>query len=313
MTVLVTGAGGFVGHELLLRLCNLGWPAIGMWYDRAPRPYGMDAEWVRGDVINYGRMLEILVDWEIEYVFHLAAKSVVRNCRSDPLGCFRTNIIGTANILEAARQSDRIKGVLCMESDKTYGPGPVPYREDQAIIPSGVYEVSKACVTHLASAYWNNYSLPVFTVRSCNIYGPQDHQTSRLIPNTIRRLSLGKDAQITEGAEHFVREFIYVEDWCDCVIRLMKAKPWGEVFNVGSGETHTVGQVVSLICNIFGVEYHTQPWARPKTLLEIPQQQLCLDKLHECLGEKLTMRSLEAGIREIVRLEKTPFPNKGKT
>lgn len=284
MNILVTGAGGFVGSDLAQRLVGPGQATVfSLIHDREPTDWG--GEYLRGDVTDFPRMLEIIVNCEINQIYHLASKSIVRNCRCDPLGCFTTNVLGTATILEAARQSERIQGVMVMESDKSYGNGPVPYREDQALRPSGVYEASKACVAHLMSSYHKNYGLPVFSIRSANIYGPGDKNSSRLIPNTITRLLRGERPQITAGAEKFRREFIYIDDAISYMVALMAKQPWGETFNIGTGEIYTVADIVAWICDLMDADTPAVEWSKPATLLEITDQLLCLDKLHEWLPD----------------------------
>ena len=278
MNILITGSGGFVGSHLSQFLGGNGKATVfALVHDREPNCWG--GGWIHGNVTDFPRMQEVIINCEIDYIYHMAAKSIVRNCRCDPIGCFHANVMGTAIVLEAARQSERIKGVMVMESDKSYGDGPVPYVETQPLHPSGVYEASKACVSHLMSAYHKNYGLPVFSIRSANVYGPGDQNCSRLIPNTITRILRGERPQITDGAEGFVREFIYIDDACRCMEHLMGLQPWGETINIGSGETHTVRELVRVICELMGAEVATETWERPKTLTEINTQYLCLDKL----------------------------------
>jgi CDP-glucose 4,6-dehydratase len=296
MNILITGAGGFIGQRLAEYLGN-DHAVYGLIHDKQPWPN----KWtpLRGDITDYSRMLEIMVDREIQQVYHLAAKAIVRNCKSDPIGCFRANVMGTVNVLEAARHSDNVTGIMCAESDKTYGAGPVPYREDQALVPGSVYEASKACVSHVAAAYCRNYGLPVFTVRSANVYGPNDDNMTRLIPNTITRLLRGERPQITAGADRFIREFFYIDDFVSVATALMEAKPWGETFNVGSGETQSVGEIVALLCELTGSEVDSEEWAKPACLSEIPEQVLCLDKLNSLIPDRHPL-PLRAGLARTI-------------
>jgi len=283
VNVLVTGAAGFLGGHLVERLRPVA-NVYGLVHDKDPNWNRVGTRVLQGDVRDFPRVLECIVGCEIDQIYHCAAKSVVRNCRCDPLGCLETNAMGTAVVLEAARQSERVKGIMCMESDKSYGDGPVPYDEDQAPHPIGVYEASKTCSGYIAQCYHRNYGVPVFTVRSANVFGPGDENYSRLIPNTITRLHAGKPPQIVSGASQYSREFIYVENWVDVVQRLMEVCPWGEAVNVGSGLCYTVAEMVERICNLMGKPISSCEWNRPATLVEIPQQSLCLDKLKRLIG-----------------------------
>jgi len=280
MNVLISGSSGFIGSHLVEYLVNKGHSVFGLWHDRQPFRC---CRWhsLTGDILDYERMLEIIVNNEIDKIFHLASKAIVRNCRVDPLGCLKTNVIGTANILEAARQSERIQGIVVAESDKSYGSGHVPYREDQVLCPTAIYESSKACVSHLMKAYVVSYGLPVASVRMANVYGSGDPNRSRLVPNTILRILRGEKPQITVGAEQYRREFIHVDDACEAYVRIMDAEPWGEAINVGSGECHTVREAVGIICQAMGVNSESEEWERPSTLHEITNQWLCIDKLKE--------------------------------
>lgn len=281
MNILVTGSAGFIGRNLCQRLVQDGRNEVfGLTHDVTDMRLMF---WtVRGDILDLRRMTEIIVNREIDVIFHLAANSIVRNCAIDPVGCLMTNVIGTATVLEAARQTGRVKGILCAESDKSFGGGPVPYREEQALRPTAIYEASKASVSHVCSAYWHQYKVPCFSVRGANVFGEGDPNRSRLVPNTILRLLRGESPQITAGAEEFRREFVYVGDVCQAYLKLMKAGRWGETFNVGSGECHTVREAVQLICNAYGQpDAMPEVWDRPATLTEIQDQWLCLDKLKE--------------------------------
>jgi CDP-glucose 4,6-dehydratase len=285
VNVLVTGAAGFIGANLIDQLAKQGAKVFGLVHDRMQNGHALLREaglftTLAGDVCDLRRMLEVIVDREIDLIYHLAAKSIVRNCRLDPLGCLATNVLGTATVLEAARQSERVQGILCAESDKSYGPGQVPYREDQALLPQAVYEASKACVSHVCAAYWHNYGLPVVTVRTANVYGERDPNRSRLVPNTICRLLAGQAPQITAGAAEFRREFVYVGDVCAAYQRVLESGLWGEAFNIGSGECYTVSEAVEMIARVMGQSFALpEAWARPATLVEIPDQRVCSEKL----------------------------------
>ena len=296
MNIFLTGAGGFVGGAFCYYLSETD-NVTGLVHDRHPGKRAWDL--VYGDVTDLRRMQELIVDREIDQVYHFAAKSIVGNCRSDPLGCFHANVMGTATLLEAVRLSGRDCQVMCMESDKAYGPGPVPYREEQPLVASGVYEASKACVSHLIRTYHANYGMKVFGIRSANIYGPGDRNRSRIIPGTITRL-LNNDLPIIHvGSEHSKREYIYIADFFEYATSLMHKGPWGESVNVGSGEVFSVIDIIGAICVAMKRDVVPHYLPRPQTFLEIPDQELCLDRLHELAPEHKCL-SFTAGLQQTI-------------
>lgn len=293
MNILITGAGGFIGGHLC-RTLEADHNVHGLIHDR-----GTCSQPVVGDVTDYARMLEIIVDHEIDQIYHLASKAVVRNCNADPLGCFRANALGTVTILEAARQSGRVKGIMCMESDKSYGTADLPYREDQALRPGGVYEASKSCVSQIIPAFRQTYGTPVFGIRSANVYGPNDRQLTRLIPGTICRLLNNEKPVLVEGAGAFTREFIYVDDLANYAMALMDAAPWGQSINVGSGEKQNIQVVLATICTLMNKADTFDILPRSSVFKEIPEQWLCLDRLHALVPDHEVTR-LHDGLKKTI-------------
>jgi CDP-glucose 4,6-dehydratase len=288
--VLVTGASGFLGGHVVERLLARGAEVVGLVHDVHKDSYvkfqGLPVDhMVNGDITSLEDMRRIISDYEIEYVFHLAADPIVRKCATDPLGCFETNIMGTAIPLEAARQVGTVKGMLCMESDKSYGSfdaRDLPYREDQALKPSNVYEVSKACAGLVAKAYDSNYDLPTYTIRGANLYGPGDMNLSRLLPGSILRLLNGEQPVLYGGVGDYVREFIYVADAAEVICQLMEKidDTRGHAINLGSGETFRVGDLMDQICDAVGGGLTPRVEEKGGAFKEIEKQWLDLTKLN---------------------------------
>lgn len=301
MNILVTGSAGFLGSKIASKCAQDGHNVYGLYHDRNTQYW---AAWntVQGNITDYHRMLELIVNFEIDQVYHCAAKSIVRNCVADPIGCIASNVLGTVTVLEACRQSGRVSGVMCMESDKAYGSSTEPYTEDTPLRPTAIYEASKSCVSHLVATYWTQYRLPVFGVRAANLYGSGDPNRSRLVPNCIDRLFAGKWPQIVEGAENFIREFLYVEDAVTFVTELMKAQPWGKSVNIGSGITMKVCDAVIEICHQFGRGPGWDTLPRKKDFTEIPVQELRCDLLWSLIG-KQDVTDFRTGIEKTIKLE----------
>ena len=195
--VLITGVYGFLGSHIAQSLANKGANVIGGYHDDKRASYcrlekiSNQITEAQIDIMDIQRITDVLVFYDIEYIFHCAANSIVRTCAENPVGAFNNNVMGTLNILEASRRTQSIKGILCMESDKSYGAfdiNDLPYKETQSIDPKNIYEVTKACSGLIAKAYSHNYDVPTFTIRAANLYGPGDLHVSRIIPSTITKI-----------------------------------------------------------------------------------------------------------------------------
>lgn len=223
---------------------------------------------------------------------------------TNPVGCFQTNIIGTVNILEAARRVGGVKGIACMESDKSYGsydPNDLPYKEGQAIKPTNVYEVSKACSGLIAEAYSNNYSMPIFTIRAANLYGPGDMNVSRLIPGSILRLLRSESPVLYSGVANYIREFMYVEDAAIYMIKLMEeidiAK--SNIFNLGSGEVNRIEKLIEMMYDKINPDVRHVVVDKNDDFKEIEQQYLDIEKVKSYI-ENYKTTGIEEGIDKTI-------------
>jgi len=304
--VLITGMSGFFAPHIAEKLINLGANVVGTVHDKKTsyaKLSGIEAKIAicQADINDLDRLKEIITNYEIDYIFHCAANSIVRYCANNPVGSFQTNIMGTANLLEAARLSCTVKGIMCMESDKSYGSFDVddlPYKEDQCIKPSNVYEVSKACSGLIATAYANNYSLPVFTIRAANLYGPGDANTSRLIPGSIMRLLHGENPVLFKGVANYIREFLYVGDAAYAVVKLMEKIDItkSQIINLGSAEVHRVENVIDILCS--KIDPKIKPIIKEKqgSFIEIEEQYVDFSKL-KGLVENYKPTDLDTGLK----------------
>ena len=307
--VLVTGSTGFLGGHIVKCLLSRGVEVIGLTHDTHRDSYIKFQElsinhFAEGDITDLASISRIMADYEIEYVFHLAADPIVRKCYLDPLSCFRTNIMGTAVVLEAARQVGTVKGMLCMESDKSYGSfddADLPYREDQALKPSNVYEVSKACAGYIAKAYDHNYNVPTYTIRGANLYGPGDMNLSRLVPGSILRLLNEERPVLYGGVADYIREFVYVGDAAEIICQLMEKidDTRGHAINLGSGETFLVADVINKICVAVGSNLSPNIVEKDAVFKEITKQWLDLEKMRSFIPD-YSFVSMEEGLATTV-------------
>ncbi len=222
VTVMVTGAQGFIGSWLAERLVNLGAHVVVPCRDIHPAArFNSDGiaercQIERVDVCDYEALLRILSEHDVSAVFHLAAQPIVGIANRSPLSTFESNVMGTYTLLEACRASavvgQPLERIVVASSDHAYGPhADVPYREDSAIEPTYPYDVSKGCADIIARCYATTYDMPVAVTRLANVYGGGDRHWSRIVPDAARALVRGERPVIrSDGTPE--RDYLYVED-----------------------------------------------------------------------------------------------------
>jgi CDP-glucose 4,6-dehydratase len=210
--VLVTGHTGFKGGWLSLWLHRLGAEVIGFALPAPTEPSFYEqtrlAELVRhveGDVRDLGAVEAVIRDTQPEVVFHLAAQPLVRYSYDAPVETFATNVMGTVHLLEACRNVDSVRGVVCVTSDKCYENREWlwPYREADPMGGHDPYSSSKGAAELVISAYRRSFfqtGARVASVRAGNVIGGGDWATDRLVPDIIRALLAGQAPQIRNPA-----------------------------------------------------------------------------------------------------------------
>lgn len=254
--ILITGGTGFLGSYITKRILPTAETVtiVTLNIKQKTTLKSLDVDMkkinlVQGDIRDFEFVKLLFNEYEFDTVFHLGALSEVKKCQPDPKLAFDTNIVGTVNVLEAARIYGNVKAIAVSSSDKAYGSGTLPYQENTPMDGQGVYEVSKSCTDLIARSYFYNYNLPVVVTRCSNLYGGADMNMSRIIPNTIRLALKGESPMIWKGSEKSIREFLYIEDAVDGYLSLIDNidKTKGQAFNIGSGEMVTIEDIVNMI------------------------------------------------------------------
>ncbi|MCS6776665.1 MAG: CDP-glucose 4,6-dehydratase [Chloroherpetonaceae bacterium] len=212
--VLVTGHTGFKGAWLSLWLQRLGAEALGYaldpptspsLYDAAGVGHGMAS--VRGDVRDFALLSQTFRRFRPEVVLHLAAQSLVRVSYEAPLETYAVNVMGTAHVLEAARQTEGVRAVVVVTSDKCYENREWVwgYRENEPMGGNDPYSSSKGCAELVTAAYRRSYFPPeryaqhrtgVASARAGNVIGGGDWARDRLIPDIMRAFAVGEPVVI---------------------------------------------------------------------------------------------------------------------
>lgn len=209
--VLLTGHTGFKGGWLALALRRLGARTTGLSLRPPSTPNLFGAAGVAaaidhrlGDIRDAALLAETLHQSQAEVVFHLAAQPIVRVARADPLDTLATNVMGTANLLDAVRSCERVRALVIVTSDKVYDNQEWiwPYREIDRLGGKELYGVSKACCELIVEAYRHSYfaradrPMAVATVRAGNIIGGGDWAVDRLVPDAMRAFAAGRNLVI---------------------------------------------------------------------------------------------------------------------
>lgn len=300
--VLVTGATGLVGSHLVERLIKAGARVFCTVRSQDPRSYFFENKFqekvtlVHCDVNDGRRVFDVVTKYEIQYIFHLAAQPIVATSFVNPEETFTTNIVGTINILEAARRASGIEGVIVASSDKAYGKDCVDADEDKPLAGDHPYDVSKSAADLIAQTYFKTYGLPVVVTRFGNIYGPGDLNLNRLVPGIMKSILEGETLPIRSDGK-FVRDYVYVKDVVEGYMlaaeKISASK--GQAFNFSTGYNFSVVDVISKISQVVGKEcLYT---IKNNQVNEIPFQSLNYEKAERVLGYK-PLYTLEQGILE---------------
>jgi len=242
-TILVTGGAGFIGANFVHR-----------WHARHPQdrilvldkltyaanPAHLDGlervELVKADIQNGELVAHLLERHGVQRLFHFAAESHVDRSISGPAAFIQTNLLGTFALLEAARLAwagDKACRFLHVSTDEVFGSlGETGFfSEATPYAPNSPYSSSKAGSDHLVRAYHHTYGLDTVTTNCSNNYGPRQHP-EKLIPLAISRMVKGEAVPVYGDGQN-VRDWLYVEDHCAAIERVMEAGLGGEVYCVG--------------------------------------------------------------------------------
>lgn len=306
--ILVTGASGFIGSWLVHALLQQGAEPVALVRDDVPqsmylRELAGNAITMHGPLENYALVERAINEYEVEYILHLGAQTIVKTANASPLSTFESNIKGTWNVLEAARQhTGSIKGLVIASSDKAYGDHEkLPYAEDAPLQPHSPYDASKACGDVLAIAYAHTYGLPIGISRCGNVFGGGDMNFNRIIPGTIRSL-LANERPVIRSDGTYVRDYLYVKDVVQAYLKLLEytvnKKPNAEVFNFSYARPLSVLELVALIARAMK-KTGLQPIVKNEVKNEIHRQYLDSSKARNVLGWK-PVYNLEKGLDETI-------------
>ncbi len=266
-TLLVTGGAGFIGgnfiHLLMsqqdVRVINLDLLTYAGNLDTlADIEEGDRYTFVQGDICNKELVSDLLRRYRPSALVNFAAESHVDRSIDAPDDFIQTNVVGTLNLLECSRQycstlpekqAESFR-FLHVSTDEVYGSLGAEglFTEETPYAPNSPYSASKAASDHLVRAWYHTYGLPVVTTNCSNNYGPCQFP-EKLIPLMIQNATVGKPLPIY-GDGGNIRDWLYVQDHCRAIWRVLEAGRPGEVYNIGGNSEKTNLEVVDTLCAI---------------------------------------------------------------
>lgn len=268
MTILVTGAAGFIGSNFVLN-----------WFDQSQEvvvsldllTYAGNIKnlesikdsphhhFVQGDIRNRSLLNLTLKKYQPRAIFHFAAESHVDRSIHDASHFVDTNIVGTFSLLEEARyyfndldiEHQKIFRLIHISTDEVYGslePQQPKFNEESQYKPTSPYSASKAASDHLMRAWHYTYNLPIITTHCSNNYGPYQFP-EKLIPLMILHALSEKSLPLYGDGQH-IRDWLYVKDQGSALRCILEKGIVGEIYNIGGGNEKTNLEVVTKLCEI---------------------------------------------------------------
>ncbi len=267
-TILVTGGAGFIGSNFVLAWMNSGGAALvnldlltyaGNAANLASVASDPRYTFVRGDIGDAELVGSLLRKHRPRAIVHFAAESHVDRSIVSPEAFVRTNVLGTFTLLEQARAywaeldetgrtAFRFLHVSTDEVYGTLGPNDPAFSESTPYAPNSPYAASKAGSDHLARAYFHTFGLPVLTTNCSNNYGPFQFP-EKLIPLMILNALEGKPLPVYGDGKN-VRDWLFVEDHCAAIRRVLESGRPGETYNIGGNSERANIDVVTAICDL---------------------------------------------------------------
>lgn len=270
MNILVTGGAGFIGSNFVLMAVNDGHEIINV--DALTYAGNVESlksisndprhRFFHADIADKTVITDLLSQYQPDAIVNFAAESHVDRSIDGPAAFVQTNVVGTLNLLECARDYWRaLDGrkqngfrFLHVSTDEVYGSlGETgAFTEQTPFAPNSPYSASKAASDHLVRAFHHTYGLPTVTTNCSNNYGP--HQfPEKLIPLIIQKALSGSPLPIYGDGKN-IRDWLYVTDHCTAIMKVLESGRLGETYNVGGDAERENIAVVKAICSVLDIK-----------------------------------------------------------
>jgi dTDP-glucose 4,6-dehydratase len=326
--ILITGGAGFIGSHLVrhfvtkypqYHIVNLdALTYAGNLENLSDIEGAANYTFIKGDIQDAGLVGEVFQDQQITHVIHCAAESHVDRSILDPLSFVKTNVIGTVNLLHAARSAwndEKDHLFYQISTDEVYGAlGDTGYfTEETAFDPRSPYSASKASADHLVSAWFHTYKMPVVISNCSNNYGPYQFP-EKLIPLMIRNIIAEKPLPVYgEGTN--VRDWLYVTDHVEAMDLIFHKGKAGETYTIGGDNEKRNIDLVHLLCDQMDQALGRESGTSRKLITHVRDREghdfryaIDATKIHTALGWTPQTR-FDDGIKQTVKwyLEHQPW------
>tara|TARA_B100000902_G_C27312755_1_gene919391 strand:+ start:661 stop:1641 length:981 start_codon:yes stop_codon:yes gene_type:complete len=261
MKILVTGSSGFIGSHLTEFLTKKGYKITAFDRYNINNDYGWleksefqkKINFVLGDLRDYDSVYKAMKGCDA--VIHLAALIGIPYSYNSPTAYIKTNVEGTFNILEAAKNL-KLKQVIVTSTSEVYGTAKSKsLKESDPLSAQSPYAATKIAADQLSLSYFKSFNLPVKIIRPFNTFGPRQSLRA-VIPTIISQFINKKNNIIKIGNLKTTRDFLYVEDLCSAYEKILKSKKlFGEVVNVGSNFEVSIDEIIKKISRILKKKY----------------------------------------------------------
>ena len=325
MTIIVTGGAGFIGANFILDWIEAtGEPVVNL--DKltyAGNPDNLASlagddryTFVQGDIGDSALVSNLLERHRPRAIVNFAAESHVDRSIHGPDDFIQTNVVGTCNLLAAARAyweslpepEHSAFRFLHVSTDEVYGSlemGDDPFTETHPFAPNSPYSASKAASDHFVRAWHHTYGLPVLTTNCSNNYGPYQFP-EKLIPLIIHNALAGKPLPIYADGQN-VRDWLYVSDHCSAIRRVLEDGRLGETYNIGGWNELNNMEVVNTVCQLLD-ELQPDSAGSYSRLIAFVEDRAGHDRRYAIDARKIERElgwkpaeSFETGIRKTVR------------
>jgi len=252
MKVLITGGAGFIGSNLVAELAGAGGYDIAIVDNESTGRFAdlaeFDVRCLRGDLLDEAVLRNALDG--IDTVVHLAADTRVMDSISDPRKNFRTNVIGSFNLLLLAREAGVRRFVNASTGGAILGEAPAPIHEQMVARPLSPYGASKLAVEGFCSAFAGAYNMKTVSLRFSNIFGPRSHHKGSVVAHFFRLLLNGEPLTVYgDGSQ--VRDYLYVGDLVRGIRATIDSEAGGSI-QLASGRPTTLNELIDSIRAVVG-------------------------------------------------------------